>query len=399
MKIVQINATCGMGSTGRICLAVSELLNERGIENYILYSQGESEDGIKYADDTGIKLRALKAAMLGNYGFSLQSITKRLLRELDRLQPDIVQLHNIHSHNCDLGLLFTYLKANRIKVFWTFHDCWAFTGYCTYFDMSGCEKWKTGCEACPQKRHYSWFFDRSAELYRRKKELFSDIDLTVITPSDWLASLVKQSFLAEYPVRVINNGIDLEVFKPTESDFRKVHGIADDEFMLLGAAYKWEKRKGMDTFIELSRRLEDRYRIALVGTDSAASKALPDNIISVRRTESQRELAKIYTAADLFVNPTMEETFGLVNAEALACGTPVVTFDTGGCAEIIDRSCGVSVLRGDITALEESIRAVCSQRPFSESDCIKRAAEFDMRKKYREYTDLYLEAICEKETV
>ena len=211
MKLVQINTTCGAGSTGKICVAVSELLNAAGVENYILYTSGHSDyiHGKKYMTAPEVKIQALKSRIFGNYGFQSKAATKRLIAELDMIAPDIVHLHNLHSHNVHIGDLFAYLKAKGIKIFWTFHDCWAFTGYCPHFDMIGCDKWKNnGCGICPQKFHYSWFFDRSKWLFDKKKELFSDLDLTVITPSQWLADRVKQSFLKDKAVKVINNGID-----------------------------------------------------------------------------------------------------------------------------------------------------------------------------------------------
>ena len=205
MKLVQINTTCGAGSTGKICVAISEQLTAAGVENYILYTSGYSDypRGKKYMTAPEVKIQALKSRIFGNYGFQSKAATKRLITELDIIAPDIVHLHNLHSHNVHLGNLFSYLKAKEIKIFWTFHDCWAFTGYCPHFDMIGCDMWKnTGCGMCPQKIHYSWFFDRSKWLFEKKKELFSDLDLTIITPSQWLADQVKQSFLKDKVVKV-----------------------------------------------------------------------------------------------------------------------------------------------------------------------------------------------------
>ena len=197
MKIVQLNVTCGVGSTGKICLDVSEILNDRGVENYILFSEGDSnyEYGIKYAHKLEIKFEALKSRIFGNYGFNSKSLTKKLISKLDEIQPDIVHLHNLHGHGCNLEMLFNYFKEKNTKLFWTFHDCWAFTGYCPHFDMVGCDKWQVQCAACHQKGSYSFFFDKSDKLYSKKKELFTGLDLTIITPSEWLKDLVKKSFL------------------------------------------------------------------------------------------------------------------------------------------------------------------------------------------------------------
>ena len=221
MKLVQVNVTCGSGSTGKICISVSRLLTEEGIENYILYSGAKSDYplGIKYQENKYTKTQALASRIRGNYGFNSSASTKKLIAELERIKPDIIHLHNLHGHNCNVEMLFNYLKKTNVKLYWTFHDCWTFTGYCPYFDIVECDKWQEGCESCPQRKTFSWFFDKSSKLYQKKKELFSGLDLTIVTPSEWLADLVKKSFFKDYPVRVINNGIDISVFKPTYGNF------------------------------------------------------------------------------------------------------------------------------------------------------------------------------------
>lgn len=390
MKIVQLNVTCGAGSTGKICLAVSELLTERGVENYILYSEGQSDYplGIKYAGDLQRKLQAVKTRLLGNYGFNSKAITKALIKELDRINPDIVHLHNLHGHGCNLTELFSYFKENKIRLYWTFHDCWAFTGYCPHFDMAGCDKWQTQCHSCSQRAAYSLFLDRSKELFEKKKELFSGLDLTIITPSQWLASLVKKSFLGNYEVRVINNGIDLDIFTERQSNFREKHSIGD-KFLILGVAFNWDNRKGLDVFCELARSLPTDCQIALVGTNEAVRQSLPENIIAIDRTGNQQELAEIYSAADVFANATREDTFPTVNIESLACGTPVVTFDTGGSGEIIDGTCGLKVAKNDTKALIKALMSIKENRPFSKANCRKRAESFRAEEKFREYVGIY----------
>lgn len=392
MRVVQINATCDVGSTGKICVGISKLLTEHKIENYILYSSKSNgySHGIQCSNNRYTKIQALQSRALGNYGFNSKKATRKMIAELERINPDIVHLHNIHGHDCDLETLFTYFNRNKMKLIWTFHDCWAFTGYCTYFDMENCEKWKSGCGKCSKKREYSWIFDKSAFLFERKKRLFGDLDLTIVTPSQWLADIVKQSFFKDYPVKVINNGIDLEVFKPTQSDFRKKYGIPNGKFIVLGVAFGWGVRKGLDVFIELSHRLpENQYKIVLVGTDRNVDKQLPPSILSIHRTQNQTELAEIYTAADVFVNPTREENYPTVNMEALACGTPVLTFKTGGSPEILDDTCGAVVDCGDVEALAREIERICNNRPYSREHCTHRALEFDKDKRFREYIELY----------
>ena len=287
-------------------------------------------------------------------------------------------------------MLLRYLKVHRIKVFWTFHDCWAFTAYCPHFTMAKCEQWESGCFNCPQLHNYSFFFDRSKKLYQKKRDLLLGLDLTIITPSQWLASLVKQSFFRDCPIKIIHNGIDLAVFTPTLSDFRKKYHIPDGKFMILGVAFDWGKRKGLDVFVDLAARLDpDKYQIVLVGTNDRIDSQLLSQIISIHRTANQKELAEIYTAANLFVNPTREEVFGLVNVEALACGTPVITFRTGGSPECIDDTCGTVVDCNDIDALEHEIIRINETHPFTYENCLARAKQFDTQKKYLEYLDLY----------
>jgi len=390
MKIVQINATCTAGSTGKICLSVSRLLAEKKVENYILHTQGDCAEpsGVSYTSTSYVKLQALKSRIMGNYGFNSRSATKHLITLLDQIKPDMVHLHNLHGHNCHLGMLLSYFKNKGIKLYWTFHDCWAFTGYCPHFDMFECNKWESGCDACPQYKYFSWFFDRSQYLFYKKKQLLDGLDLTIITPSQWLADLVKRSFLKEYSVKVINNGIDLAVFHPTESQFRKTCGC-ENKKILLGVAFGWDERKGLDVFIELSKRLNDTYQIVLVGTNDQLDKCLPKNIISIHRTANQEQLAEIYSEADLFINPTREETYPTVNMESLACGTPVLTFKTGGSPEILDDTCGAVVEKNDIDALENMVYYICEHKPFGLDDCLKRAKNFNRYDKYQEYLKLY----------
>lgn len=393
MKVLQINATYGSGSTGKICYSVAKLMDKENIENLTLYSQGElkAENAVKIKNKTYYKIQALKSRIFGNYGFNSSSATKEIIRQIKEFSPDIVHLHNIHGHNVNLKTLFKFFKKNpEIKLFWTFHDCWAFTAYCPHYTMAKCYKWQSECSHCKLRKEYSWFFDKSKKLFNRKKELFTGLNLTIVTPSEWLAGEVKKSFMKDYPVKVINNGIDLSVFKPTESDFREKHGIDKDKFLLSGVAFGWGKRKGLDVFIELSRRLDkNKYAIVLVGGNAETDKLLPKDIISIHRTQNQTELAEIYSSCDLFVNPTREEVLGLVNIEANACGTPVLTFDSGGSPECINKKSGSVVSCDDINGLIKEIERIRNERPFTEENCILRAEEFDADKKFKEYTELY----------
>lgn len=392
MKVVQINFSCTWGSTGKICDSVSKLLTKKDIENYTFYIYGgnpqEHENYIRYGNLPYSKFQALKSRVFGNYGFNSLLATKWLIKKLDVIKPDIVHVHNIHGHDCHFEKLFSYLKSKNIKVFYTFHDCWAFTGYCPHFAMAKCDNWLSGCGNCVLRRRYSWFFDRSAVNFKRKRRALQGLDLTIITPSEWLANLVKQSFLNEYSVQVINNGIDLSIFKPTDSDFRQKHHL-EGKKIVLGVSMGWSKAKGIDVFIKLAQQLPEEYKLILIGTDDKVDKILPSNIISIHRTQNQKELAEIYSAADLFVNPTREENYPTVNMESIACGTPVLTFRTGGSPEMLDETCGSVVDCDDIDALEKEIIRICTDKPYSKEACITKAKGFDKNERFKEYLRLY----------
>ena len=389
MKVVQINATANVGSTGKIAYSIKTLLDKKGIENYIFYSLGdcEGEKLLKFGNRAYIKLQALKSRVFGNFGFNSKSITKKMLKKLDEISPDIVHLHNIHSHNVNLKLLFKFLKERTVKVVWTFHDCWAFTGYCPHYDYIKCDKWQSNCKTCELKKGFSFFSDNSEKLFKLKKELILPLDLTVVTPSFWLKEQVEKSFLKGVKTVVINNGIDLSTFSPKKSDFKKMHGI-EDKFLILGVSYIWDDKKGLCDFIKLSEILDDRFKIVLVGVDKKTAKTLPKNILAIGRTESKAELAEIYSAADVFVNPTKEDTFPTVNIEALSCGTPVITYKTGGSTEIIDDTCGIAVDKGNVSGIKDAILSLVSN-PKDRSDCVKRAKNFDENEKFLKYVDLY----------
>lgn len=391
MKIVQINALCGKGSTGKICVDISKCLTEKGIENYILYSQGTSDYplGIKFTNEKYLKLQALKSRIFGNYGFNSQYATKNLIRELEKIQPDIVQLHNIHSNDVNLEMLFDYLRKEKIKVYWSFHDCWAITAYCPHFEMVECDKWKTGCNKCVLRKSCSWFFDRSPSLYKRKKAIFDDIDLTVVTPTTWMTNAIRNSFISDCHCETIEYSIDVDLFQPTESNFREKYNLQDKK-IVLGVAFGWGPKKGLDAFIDLEKALPKDYQIILVGTNDEVDKQLPNSIISIHRTYDQKELAEIYTASDVFVNCTREETFGLVNIEALACGTPVVTFKSGGSPEAIDETCGSVVEKNDIEGLKKEIIRICEEKPYSKENCRLRVINnFENNANYQKYMKIY----------
>ena len=335
------------------------------------------------------RFHAVLSRLTGYHGCFGFFATLRLLNRLKMNESDILQLHNIHSSYINIPLLFRYVKRHNIKVVWTLHDCWSFTGHCAYIERAGCTKWREGCCRCRFYKDYPpSIFDNSKKMYRLKKRWFCGVErMTLVTPSEWLAGLVSQSFLGEYEVKTIQNGIDLKLFKPTDSNFRSKHGLLG-KVILLGVSSDWEEKKGIYDYARLAGLLDDRYKIVLVGVGSETEKELPDNILAIRRTESGRELAEIYTAADIFLNLTHEDNFPTVNLEALACGTPVLTYATGGSPESVTPDCGAVAVRGDVTALPAAIESLLAEKIPAES-CTERAAEFDGRRAYEKYIELY----------
>ena len=398
MVIAEIN-TLPVGSTGKIMFDLAETARRNGHIVYT-YSAKTFRRGIKndyperpyhtyYGSEVGNFVHKAVGGITGFNGYFSSWSTRKLIKQLEIQKIDILHLHNLHEFCINLPMLFGWIKRNNVRVIWTLHDCWTFTGHCPYFTMVGCIKWKNGCGGCPQKNIYpKSHIDTTRFMWKKKREWFTGVkDLTIVTPSEWLADLVKESFLSEYPVKVINNGIDLNVFKPTPSNFRETHGIQG--VLLLGVAFGWGRRKGLDIFVELAHRLDERYQIVLIGTDDTIDRQLPSNIISIHRTNNQQELAKIYSAADVLVNPTREDNYPTVNMESIACGTPVLTFETGGSPEMVDEKTGYVIPCENVDLLGREIERICSEKPYSDADCIRKAKAFDKWMKFQEYVDLY----------
>ncbi len=393
-KVVEINLG-NFGSTGAIMQGIAQEAEKSGISVYMAYPGGEKNLAKKDKDliicsSTYKKIVRLLAEYSGLNGCFSVLATLRFLCKLNKIKPDLIHFHNLHDSYINIVLLFRYIKRHNIPVIWTLHDCWSFTGHCPHFTMVNCNKWKSGCQHCEQLDLYPTSrIDFSRALWKLKKNLFANTkNMIIVTPSQWLAKLVKQSFLKKYPVKVINNGIDLDVFRPVESNFKALHQLKN-KFFLLGVAFDWGKRKGVDVFVELAKRLDDRFVIVLVGTNDEIDKILPDRIISIHRTSNQEELAEIYSSADLFVNPTREENYPTVNMESIACGTPVLTFRTGGSPEIPDDKSGYVVDVDDIDEIEKQIVRICTEKVFSKEDCLERAKSFDKKIKFSEYVELY----------
>lgn len=337
------------GSTGKIMLQEHKELLARDEKSFAFWGRGrapQNANEFRFATDVEVYLDVLQTRLDGRAGFHSKRATKNLLKKLDEINPDIVHLHNIHGYYVNIEMLFEWLVSHDCKVQWTLHDCWAFTGHCAHFTYVQCAQWKAHCaynEPCSQSYAYPKTYSKHScfNNFEDKRRIFTDISpdrMTFITPSHWLEGLVKESFLKDYPVVVKHNTVDKTIFKPTSSDFRERNGI-DDRFMILGVANPWTERKGLQDFIQLSKELDFKhFVIVLVGLSKKQIRALPKEIIGLKRTDSAIDLAAIYTAADVFFNPTHEDNFPTVNLEAEACGTSVITYDTGGCSETIKSS-------------------------------------------------------------
>ena len=362
MKYLFINSVAGFGSTGRIVADKCRELMAEGHQCLIAYGRDKVNcddiPTVYIGSPLNVKIHGVMSRIFDNHGFYSKTATKRVLEQVREYDPDVIWLHNIHGYYLHIGLLFDYLRSCGKKIYWTLHDCWAFTGHCAYFDFVGCDRWKTGCHDCPQKKSYpsSLVFDNSTRNFAAKKALFTGIpNLTIITVSHWLADRVKASFLGDYPVEVIYNTVNADVFRPTTSDFREKYCL-NDRIILLGVANVWERRKGLDDFVALSKLLDDRYCIVLVGLTNDQAKGLPANILSIPRTSTIAELVEIYSAADVHICPGVEETFGMTVLESIRCGTPVIVYEGTACEEVVNMYGGTAVKRGVENIYEELTR-------------------------------------------
>ncbi|MCD8198508.1 MAG: glycosyltransferase [Lachnospiraceae bacterium] len=396
IKVLEINTVCQGGSVGRITVDICRALEKNGDNCLIAYGRRGAPEGVpafRFGSNLSMGLHVLSTFLKGEHGFASGRQTQRLLDKIKDYDPDVIQLHNIHGFVLQTELLFNYLKDAGKPVIWTLHDCWPYTGHCAFYDYNACAGWKEGCRSCHECRKtypYALFRNNAAQNFERKRAAFTGLPkLTIVTPSAWLAGQVSESFLREYPVKVIPNGIDRSIFQPRESERRRQLGL-EENFIVLGAANVWERRKGLAYFQRMAEMLPDDVRIVLIGLDKKQRRGLPAKIIGLGKTENAAELAEYYTMADVFVNATLEDNFPTTNLEALACGTPVITFDTGGSPESLDESCGRVVQKGDLKALCEAILAE-KEAPHGKEACLKRAGLYGKNERFQEYVTLYHE--------
>jgi glycosyltransferase involved in cell wall biosynthesis len=395
-KLLQINITANWGSHGRIAEEIGQLAIAQGWESYIAYGRYANPSKshlIKIGSMTDEYIHGMQSRLLDNHGLASKGATKELLKEIDRLSPDIIHLHNIHGYYLNYPILFHYLATSGVPVVWTLHDCWPITGHCAYFTYAQCNQWKRGCKECLFKYSYpkSWFGQRSAKNYVLKKECFTKCqNLTIVPVSQWLRNIIKESFLASYPTNVIYNGVDIETFSPTHK--MSISGKSG-KYIVLGVNSVWEKRKGLEDFKKLRKLLDERFDIVLIGLDKNQIKNLPKGVIGIERTNDVYELVNFYRSATVFVNPTYEDNFPTTSIEAMACGTPVLTYRTGGSPEAIDEGkTGLVLPYGDVNALASSIMKGVESGSFElmRLSCRRRAEMmYNKNDRFQEYIKLY----------
>lgn len=376
-KILLINAVCGIGSTGRIVADLWKTLKDNGYEAKVAFGVGkgffvDEQDQFKFNNKLGYYWHNALSRITDRAGFYSSIPTLILLHFIDRYKPDLIHLHNLHGYYINIRLLFNYIKRHNIPIVWTLHDCWAFTGHCTHFDYIGCYRWKTNCFSCPQRIEYpqSIVLDRSSRNFVQKKKLLTSLDkMSIVTPSVWLANCVKQSFLSKYDVTSIPNGIDVTIFHPVKSDIRQRLSIPNNKKIILTVANVWNEKKGFSDVIRLSRILPvNEYQVVMVGVTKPQLSLLPHSIIGIERTENINELVELYSAADIFFNPSKEETMGMVTIEALACGTPAIVYDRTAVPEAVDMNTGIIINSDNLFEIQRIIERfkfdakACQQR-------------------------------------
>lgn len=397
-RLLQINCTANWGSTGKIAEQIGLCAQAHGWESYLAYGRmmNPSKNKLVFVGDKWSVLQHYaEGKFFDNEGLASRRATRAFLRQVDEIKPDVVHLHNIHDHYMNYRLLFRYLAAKKIPVVWTQHDQWATTGHCMY-NLCGCERWKTECHDCPLSQWYS--LDRSRRNHRLKKQLMAEMDsLTIVPVSEWLAENMRQSHLKDRRIEVIHNGIDIRAFSPQPVTAHERYGISSEKKIVLGVAAVWDERKGLNDFYALAHRLpREEFAIVIVGKRTEEAKALVEEnacqMMFVDSTQNALELAQLYSSASVFVNPTYQDNYPTTNLEALACGTPVVTYRTGGSAEAVDEQTGLVVEQGDIPSLEAAVLKLASGN-YAEACRQKAEREFDNQKCFNPYVAIYNQLI------
>lgn len=410
-KLLQINPVVRIStSTGRIMQEIGELAIANGWESFIAYSGGR--DGIKpcksqlvpVGNRLSVAWHGVVTRLFDRHGLASTRATRKLIKQIEEIKPDIIHIHNIHGYFLNYKVLFDYLSKINTSVVWTVHDCWLYTGHCFYYSYARCNRWESGCSNCPQKREFpaSMLCDRSRQNYIDKREAFTSIPgsrMMIVPVSQWMKNEMSRSFLKDCRFRVIHNGININIFQPCgDGDVRERYGLGTKK-IILGVASVWSREKGIDDFVKMSSMLADDEVIVMVGVDDAAKAALPSNIVTIKRTSNIEQLAALYSAATAFVNPTWQDNYPTVNLEAISCGTPVITYRTGGSIEAVTPETGFVVGQGDVEGLLKAFRKIkdAGKEAYSEACRAYAVAHFNKEDRYVDYIKLYEELMSANE--
>lgn len=398
MRVMIINSVVDYGSTGKIVRDIANELKLYGHEVLIAYGRHEivdAKDTLYFGNCFSSGYHLMMTRLFGNHGLHSKKATKKLIEEIKRFNPDIINLHNIHGYYVNYPMLMDFLAEIEVKVYWTLHDAWPFSGSAAYFDYHGCKVWEDGCVICKSTNDYprvKLLANQERNFYLKKEKFTQVKDLTIITPSDWLSSMAKNTFLKKYHIATINNGIDLNTFKIVDVNQTLEKLEIRDKFVILGVASKWENRKGLKYFLDLSKHIKKDEIIVLIGLDQKQIRALPKNIIGIERTKNIEELVEFYNIADVFMNPTLEDNFPTTNIEAIACGTPVITFDTGGSPEAIDKNTGIVTKNKNVKDLLKAKETIRNSQSDYLNNCRGRAEKKYSKKTFaNKYYELFSE--------
>lgn len=398
MKVLQINATYGAGSTGTIVRDIHNLCINNNIDSYVAYSTspilpGNIKNGYKIGGVFGKKLHALLCRINGMQGYFSRFSTMKLLTHISKIRPDVIHLHNLHSNYIHLNMLLKYLAKTNIKTVLSLHDCWFFTGGCFHYTATGCNRWQKTCGNCPKKTKDTpaFLLDRSQKILNDRAKYLGKIkNLTVVGVSKWISDETKKSILKDKSITYIHNGIDLNIFKPTPSDLRNIYNIGEDKFVVLGPASKFLADINKSIFKELVSRMDDNTVLALFGCNDEQLNALPENVVGIPFIKDRYELAKVYSMADLFVNISREDTLATVNIESQACGTPVIAFNNTGMPETVDGCCSFIMENGNIDTVYKNIEIIKKNKDVIPRQCIEWVENnFEINLNYNKYLELY----------
>lgn len=396
-KIAAINCTI-LGGGGKVMLNVAALCRKYGFEYYTFspYSNIENPEFNSYfVSKLEHRLNSYISQVVGYDNAIFKIGTKRLINRLKIINPDIIHIHGLHNWYVDYKMLFAYIKEKNIPVVWTQHDCWSFTGKCTHFTAANCNKWKTGCSKCPILNEYpKSLVDNTKYMYNLKNRIFNSLDdLTIVSVSKWIQSQVKMSFLKKYRSVVIENGVDIKRYSYTQSELRKKYNL-ENKFIILGIANNFSEKKGINDFLELSENMKnhDDYKIVLIGIpDSLMSKCKEHDILAIPRTQNIEEIVEWYSTANVFFNPSIEESFGLVTIEAMSCGTPVIVYNSTASPELVKDTRCYCVEPRNLNKVISCINEIqLNGREYYSEICIKKVHEnYSEHSQYNKYIRIY----------